>query len=158
MKRRLFSFLAVGILSSALGAAGQTPPASTAPARPPQPTPPCGPSVPDLKNVDKASRCFELRTYTMREGSPIDTLHKRFREHTTRLFIKHGMTVVGYWQPVTKRDTLIYLLAYKDAAARDASWASFGADPEWIKARTELQVKVQVENMFMSATDYSPMK
>ena len=68
------------------------------------------------------------------------------------------MTVVGFWQPVTRKDQLVYLLAYKDAAARDASWAAFGADPEWVKTRTEMQVSLQVDNVFMSATDYSPVK
>ena len=125
---------------------------------PPAPSPACGPNVPDLKNVAKDSRCFELRTYTVREGSSIDLLHTRFRERTTALFKKHGMTIVGYWQPVTKKDTLIYILAYKDGAARDAAWAAFGADPDWVKTRTEMQVNVQVENVFMSATDYSPLK
>jgi NADPH-dependent ferric siderophore reductase len=125
---------------------------------PPAPSPACGPNVPDLKNVAKDSRCFELRTYTVREGSSIDLLHTRFRDRTTALFKKHGMTIIGYWQPVTKKDTLIYVLAYKDAAARDAAWAAFGADPDWVKTRTEMQVNVQVENVFMSATDYSPMK
>lgn len=126
-------------------------------ARGPQPTPPCGPNL-TIKNVDKESRCFELRTYTVREGSSIDLLHSRFRDHTTALFKKHGMTVVGYWQPVAKPNTLIYILAYKDAAARDASWAAFNVDPEWVKTRTEMVVNVQVDNVFMSATDYSPMK
>ena len=122
-----------------------------------QATPPCGPNL-TIKNVDKQSRCFELRTYTVREGSSIDLLHSRFRDHSTALFQKHGMTVIGYWQPVAKPDTLVYMLAYKDAAARDASWAAFQADPEWVKVRTEMQVNVQVDNMFMSSTDYSPMK
>jgi hypothetical protein len=125
---------------------------------PPAPSPACGPNVPDLKNVAKDSRCFELRTYTVREGSSIDLLHTRFRERTTALFKKHGMTIIGYWQPVTKKDTLIYILAYKDAAARDAAWAAFQADPDWVKTRTEMQVNVQVDNVFMSATDYSPLK
>ena len=88
----------------------------------------------------------------------MDLLHSRFRENTTALFKKHGMTIIGFWQAVTKRDTMIYLLAYKDAAARDASWAAFGADPEWVKARTAMQVNIQVDSVFMSATDYSPMK
>src|SRR2546422_6842540 len=53
----------------------------------PPPTSPCGPNLPaDVKNVAKDSRCFELRTYTVREGSSIDLLHKRFRERTTALF------------------------------------------------------------------------
>jgi hypothetical protein len=148
-----FPLVACAIFATSLGvdAQGQ--------ARGPQPTPPCGPNLPaTVKNVDKQSRCFELRTYTVREGSSIDLLHTRFRDHTTALFKKHGMTIIGYWQPVTKPDTLIYILAYKDAAARDASWAAFNVDPEWMKVRTDIQVGVQVENIFMSATDYSPMK
>ena len=125
----------------------------------PAPTPACGPNLPaNIKNVTKDSRCFELRTYTVQEGSSIDLLHSRFRDHTTALFKKHGMTIIGYWQPVTKPNTLIYILAYKDGAARDAAWAAFQADPEWVKTRTAMQVSVQVENVFMSATDYSPVK
>jgi len=125
----------------------------------PAPTPACGPNLPaDIRNVTKDSRCFELRTYTVREGSSIDLLHKRFRERTTALFRKHGMDIIGYWQPVTKPNQLIYILAYKDGAARDAAWAAFGADPDWVKTRTEMQVQVQVDNVFMSATDYSPIK
>ena len=104
------------------------------------------------------SRCFELRTYTVREGSSIDLLHSRFREHTTALFKKHGMTIIGYWQPVAKPNVLIYILAYKDGKACDAAWAAFGVDPEWVKTRTEMNVSVQVDNVFMSATDYSPLK
>jgi NIPSNAP len=124
----------------------------------PAPTPACGPNVP-MKNVAKDSRCFELRTYTVREGSGnIDVLHARFREHTNALFRKHGMTIVGFWQPVAKPDQLIYILAYKDAAARDAAWAAFQADPEWMKVRSEMAVNVQVDNVFMSATDYGPVK
>jgi hypothetical protein len=123
------------------------------------PTPPCGPNLsPGIKNVTPDSRCFELRTYTVQKGSSIALLHSRFRDRTTALFRKHGMTIVGYWQPVAKPDTLIYLLAYKDGAARDAAWAAFGKDPEWVKTRTDMQVGVQVEAVFMSATDYSPMK
>jgi hypothetical protein len=124
-----------------------------------QPTPPCGPAV-SGKNIAKDSRCFELRTYTMRPdgAGTIDLLHKRFRDVTTHLFTKHGMTIVGFWQPLSKPDTLIYLMAYKDNTARDAEWAAFNVDPEWVKARTDMNVAVAVENVFMNATDYSPMK
>ena len=148
---RSVSLVAIGILAGAAAASAQTA------ARGPQPTPACGPNL-TIKNTDKQSRCFELRTYTVREGSSIDLLHSRFRDHTTALFKKHGMTVIGYWQPVAKPNVLIYILAYKDANARDAAWAAFGADPEWVKTRTEMNVSVQVDNVFMSATDYSPLK
>jgi len=120
-------------------------------------TPPCGPGV-DIKNTAAESRCFELRTYTVRAGSSADVLHARFRDHTIALFQKHGMTVVGFWQPVARLDQLVYILAYRDAAARDAAWAAFSADPEWVKTRTDMQVSVDVDNTFMVATNYSPLK
>ncbi|MGE0450517.1 MAG: NIPSNAP family protein [Vicinamibacterales bacterium] len=153
MKLRLLSLsLAVaGAMWSSQALAQTTPPAA------PKPTPACGPSV-AMKHVAPQSRCFELRTYTVREGSSIDLLHTRFKDRTSRLFEKHGMTIIGYWQPVEKPNVLVYMLAYKDAAARDASWAAFSADPEWVTTRNEMQVAVQIENVFMSATDYSPMK
>ena len=158
MKRLAIMCAAALLLSAGQVLAGQAPPGGQ-PARgpAPPPTPACGPNL-AMKNVAKDSRCFELRTYTVREGSSIDLLHSRFRDHTNRLFKKHGMSIVGFWQPVAKPDQLIYLLAYKDAAARDAAWAAFGADPEWVKVRTEMAVQLQVDNVFMSATDYGPLK
>ena len=75
-----------------------------------------------------------------------------------RVIAQRLMTIVGFWQPLTKPDTLIYLMAYKDNEARDAEWAAFGADPEWVKARTEMNVRTQVDAVFMNATDYSPIK
>ena len=152
-------FLSFPILAASLAVlAGGAAPVRAQGRGAPAPTPACGPNV-AMKNVAKDSRCFELRTYTVREGSGnIDVLHARFREHTNALFKKHGMTIVGFWQPVSKPDQLIYLLAYKDGAARDAAWAAFGADPEWVKVRTEMAVNVQVDNVFMSATAYGPLK
>ena len=125
------------------------------------PTPPCGPGVTG-KNIASDSRCFELRTYTVRAEGPgsIDLLHDRFRQHTNRLFLKHGMTIVGFWQPLnTGMDrTLIYLLAYKDGAARDAAWNAFRNDAEWKDVTSKMQVGTQVESVFMNSTDYGPMK
>ena len=72
-------------------------------------------------------RVFELRTYTAHEGK-LEDLHKRFREHTNRLFQKHGMTLVGYWTPVDEpesKNTLVYILAYPSREAREASWKAF---------------------------------
>jgi hypothetical protein len=123
------------------------------------PPPPCGPGLSD-KNAAPESRCFELRTYTVRPQGPgsLDLLHDRFRQHTNRLFQKYGMTIVGFWTPTNKPNALIYLLAYKDRAARDAAWKGFQSDPEWVKVRTEMNVGVDVEAIFMSSTDYGPMK
>lgn len=141
-----------------LSTRGQSPPSTQAASSAQAPPAPCGPNLPDTRNVAPDSRCFELRTYTVQEPGKLDLLHERFRKHSTTLLQKHGMTLIGFWHPVNKADTLVYLLAYKDRAARDQAWRSFNADPEWQKVRAEMAVDVKVDSVFMSATDYSPMK
>jgi NIPSNAP protein len=150
-------YLSIALLGSTTAPASRTLPASpqALPARPA--TPPCGPGL-GIRNAAADSRCFELRTYTLAKGSSADVLHARFRERTIALFQKHGMTVIGFWQPVERLDQLVYILAYRDAAARDSGWAAFNADPDWLKTRAEMQVSVDVDNTFMVATDYSPLK
>ena len=111
------------------------------------------------------SRAFELRTYTAAPGK-LDALHSRFRDHTNALFAKHGMTIVGFWVPSDKDkgadNTLVYLLAYPDRAAREKAWEAFRKDPEWIKARdaSEAAGKLvdKIDSVMLTATDYSPMK
>src|SRR5438874_1878520 len=81
------------------------------------------------------TRLFELRIYTAAKGK-LDDLHARFRDHTLKLFEKHGMQNIGYWVPIDNPDEkLYYLLAHKDRATRDASFKAFAADPEWDTAR-----------------------
>jgi NIPSNAP len=163
---RTFSAIFVtAILAAPVAIAGQTPAAPAAPAAPARgpagPPAPCGPGVTG-KNIASDSRCFELRTYTVKGEGPgsIDLLHSRFREVTNRLFRKHGMTIVGFWQPTNAgmENTLIYVLAYKDRAARDAAWEAFRTDPEWMKTVKEMQVGTSVQSVFMNSTDYGPMK
>ena len=110
------------------------------------------------------SRTFELRTYYANPGK-LEDLHRRFREHTIRLFRKHGMTVVGFWAPTAPgaaTNTLVYVLAYPSDEAREASWKAFGNDPEWVAARDASErngkLVAKVESVMMKATDYSDMR
>lgn len=105
------------------------------------------------------TRVYELRTYHAEPGK-LDALMARFRDHTTRLFAKHGMTNIAYWVPVDNKDNLlIYLLAYPDRAARDASWAKFQADEDWKKvaAASEKDGRLvnKADQLFLTATDFS---
>jgi hypothetical protein len=150
-------YLTIATLGSATGLASHKLPQSRRAFTAHPATPPCGPGL-GIKNAAPDSRCFELRTYTLGQGSSADVLHARFRERTIALFQKHGMTVIGFWQPVERLDQLVYILAYRDAAARDSEWAAFNTDPDWLKTRAEMQVSVDVENTFMVATNYSPLK
>lgn len=107
---------------------------------------------------------YELRVYHCNPGKR-DALHARFRDHTLKLFEKHGMTNIGYFVPIDDsdggRDTLIYLLAHKSRDAAKSSWASFGADPAWKKAKSDSEkdgtplVKM-VESTYLDGTPYSP--
>jgi hypothetical protein len=110
------------------------------------------------------NRVYELRTYTAPEGK-LGELQARFRNHTVKLFEKHGITNVGYFVPQdapVSQNTLIYLLSYKDRESAKQSWAAFQKDPEWVKAFTASQANgtltSQVLSVFMDPLDFSPMK
>jgi NIPSNAP protein len=109
-------------------------------------------------------RIFELRTYTSPEGK-LDALQTRFRDHTRRIFDKHGMTSIGYWVPEDeplKSNTLIYILAHPSREAAKKNWAEFAADPEWKQVSAESQkdgpIVSKVVSVFMDAADYSAIK
>ena len=127
----------------------------------------CGASLlPRPVSVDTAdeglkARIFEMRTYTTAEGR-LDVLHKRFREHTNYLFVKHGMTLIGYWTPADKPETLVYILAYPNMEARKKSWKGFRNDEAWKKASADSKkdgpVVTKVVARFLNPTDYSPIR
>src|SRR2546421_6594074 len=80
------------------------------------------------------NRVFELRTYTAAPGK-IEALHARFRDHTTGLFKKHDMMLIGFWRPTDAQQAqqqLVYLLAFPSQEAGAKSWKEFQADPAWI--------------------------
>jgi hypothetical protein len=111
-----------------------------------------------------AGRVFEIRTYYTLPGR-LDALHKRFREHTLKLFEKHGMSNVAYWTPQdnpASANTLIYVISHASREAAKKSWADFLADPEWQKVAEESQkdgkIIERIESVFVDATDYSPLK
>jgi hypothetical protein len=107
---------------------------------------------------------FEIRTYTTHPGK-LDALNARFRDHTMRIFGKHGMTNIAYWVPQdtpASQNTLIYVIAHDSREAAKKNWDEFRADPEWVKARTESEaagpIVVKVDSVFANPTDYSPVK
>ena len=137
----------------------QNPAPATPPAQPATPTVALSPSL------AKGSRCFELRTYYATPGK-LEELHARFRNHTLKLFKKHGMEVVGFWGPTDKEkgseNTLVYILAFPSRAAREKAWVDFRSDPEWqaVAKESEKNGKLteKIDSVVMMATDYSPLK
>ena len=113
-----------------------------------------------------AGRYYEMRTYHVADGK-MDALHARFRDHTLRLFKKHGIESVGYWTVSAKpgegpKNTLVFLLAYPSREEQPKRWQAFANDPEWTKAKNESEregpLVAKVEQTFLAPTDYSPVK
>jgi hypothetical protein len=116
----------------------------------------------DAKKED--TRVFELRVYHAAPGK-MKALHARFRDHTNKLFKKHGMTIIAFWTPTDSREAekqLIYILAYPSRKAADKSWKDFRSDPDWLKAKEESEKDGRLVDKFgstyMKPTDYSPIK
>lgn len=116
---------------------------------------------PAVSDEKQSPVVYELRTYTTHEGR-LPALHKRFRDHTMKIFEKHGMKNIAYWVPTDKKDTLVYIISHKSMKAADASWDGFRNDPEWkaaYKASVEDgKIVKKVEKQFLTTTNYSPMK
>jgi len=126
---------------------------------------PAAPILAPSPSLSKDSRCFELRTYYAAPGK-LEELHARFRNHTMKLFKKHGMEVVGFWGPTDKdkgsENTLVYVLAFPNREARDKAWQDFRNDPEWqaVAKESEKNGKLteKIDSVIMKATDYAPIK
>ena len=106
------------------------------------------------------TRCYEMRIYYAAPGK-LDALNTRFRDHTCKLFEKHGMVNIGYWLPVTNTENkLVYLLAYPSREAREKSWKEFMADPDWQTAskasEKDGKLVLKADSVFLAATDFSP--
>lgn len=121
-------------------------------------------SRPVPPTVPATNRVFEIRTYTTEPGKLPDLL-ERFRDHTTKLFEKHGMTNIGYWVPTDEllsKNTLICILAHDSRDAAKQSWNDFQADPDWkkVKYASEANGKIvtNFESVFAAPTDFSAIK
>jgi hypothetical protein len=106
------------------------------------------------------TRCFEMRIYYAAPGK-LDALNARFRDHTCKLFEKHGMANIGYWLPMTNTENkIVYILAYPNRPAREKSWKEFSADPDWRTTVKESEkdgrLIQKADSIFLAATDFSP--
>lgn len=122
-----------------------------------------------ISQVIKASkqspdRVFELRTYTCLPGK-LPTLLTRFKDHTQKLFEKHGMTNIAYWTTMEKDTTqpkLVYILAHRSEEEGKKSFEAFRIDPVWIAARdaSEKNGKIveKVESVLMKPLPFSTIR
>lgn len=120
--------------------------------------------MPKIKPGSGKGRVFELRTYTCLPGR-LPNLITRFKDHTVKLFEKHGMENIVYFTSIEKdggQPKLVYLLAHKSEEEAAKSWAAFRSDPVWTAARdaSEKDGKIveKVESVYMTPTNFSKIK
>ncbi|TWU00278.1 hypothetical protein Pla108_12260 [Botrimarina colliarenosi] len=110
------------------------------------------------------SPVYELRIYHVAPGK-LEALNNRFRDHTLRLFEKHGIKNVGYWtaEGDDKQPRLYYLIAYPDHPSREKMLVNgIAVDPEFRSAVEESEkdgeLTTKIESVILNPTDYSPLK
>ncbi|MDA7933374.1 NIPSNAP family protein [Akkermansiaceae bacterium] len=105
---------------------------------------------------------YELRIYSANEDR-LEHLKKRFREHTDRIFKKHGLEAIGYWVPTEgpakKRRRFIYILKHRSRYAAYENWIKFNNDREWAAVLDQPQFQgllaEKPTSLFMNETEYS---
>ncbi len=104
---------------------------------------------------------YEYRAYYVMPGRMPD-LQRRFADITMKLFKKHGITVVGFWETVVgESNEMVYICSYDDLAHRERVWKTFMADPEWLTARKASEANgplvERVVNKIWRPTSFSPL-
>lgn len=104
---------------------------------------------------------YELRIYHMHPGR-MTAIHKRFSEHTIKLFEKHGMKTVDFWEDLEGNSKIYYVLEHPSKEAKIINFEAFGNDPEWkeVKRLSEVDGPIveKIESYLMKRVPYSPMK
>jgi hypothetical protein len=104
---------------------------------------------------------YEFRIYYMHPGK-IGAIHNRFSEHTIKLFEKHGMKTLDFWEDAEGNPKIYYILEHIDRETRNKNFDAFANDPEWlnVKKLSELDGPIveKIEVSFMNRVPYSPVK
>ena len=105
---------------------------------------------------------YEWRMYEAIPGK-LEALNNRFSNLTLRLFKKHGMKVIGFWQAVIGTSNILYyMLAYDNLTQREKAWNSFSSDPEWIQGKIASEMEgvlvSKITSMILKPTSYSPLQ
>ena len=105
---------------------------------------------------------YEWRAYEIAPGKR-GALNDRFQNVTLKLFDKHGIKALGFWEAVVgSTNVLYYMLVWENMAHREKAWNSFLTDPEWKKAFKETEkdgaLTVRIVNYLLRPAPFSPMK
>ena len=106
---------------------------------------------------------YELRIYHCLPGR-LPKLLDRFKNHTLRIWEKHGIRQAGFWTTLIGESnmTLTYMLAWNSLAEREQKWTAFVSDPEWAAAKGESekdgQIVANIVSSLLEPTAFSSVK
>ena len=107
---------------------------------------------------------YELRYYEVAAQALTADLHALFADHAVRLFQKHGIGMLGFWQAkIGDHNKVPCMLIHESMGERDARVNAFESDPEWKEARVEADRKAgwpilaRMTSQLLKPTYYSPV-
>lgn len=108
------------------------------------------------------NRVLEIRTYVTPDQAGLNALVKRMRSEA-KIFDRLGMKGVGFFvaaEAPKSENTFVYILAHESRERAKENWAKFGPDPEWqaLRAASEPTGQIKIESIFVSPTEFSPLK
>jgi hypothetical protein len=106
---------------------------------------------------------FEWRIYEIAPGKGKE-LHERFTKHVMKLWEKHDIKLIGFWECRNggTTNTLYHMLAFEDMGHLEKAWRSFRADPEWQRVQEESEkngpLVSRMTSVLLEPTSYSPIR
>lgn len=77
---------------------------------------------------------YEKKCYLAHPGKA-QALRQRFVNTTMPIFKRLGIQTLAVYYPQGSEDELHYIVAFADAHTRQAAWAQFAQDSEWLEAK-----------------------
>jgi hypothetical protein len=112
--------------------------------------------------AQSSGRVLEIRTYVTPDKTGLDNLVTRMRNES-KIFDRIGMKSVGYFvaaEAPKSDNTFIYILSHENRERAKANWSAFGADAEWkeLRSKSAPTGQLKIESVFVTPTDFSPVK
>ncbi len=108
---------------------------------------------------------YEMRIYESPTNRQLGYLHDRFAGGEIDIFHKSGIHPVLYADSVfgPNQPNMTYLIPFESESHREKAWATFNADPDWVRIRAESirrggEIVRNITNMFLTPTSFSMLK
>jgi hypothetical protein len=110
-------------------------------------------------------RVFELRTYESKNAFSLRTKIDMFNQEEIKIFRDCGFATVFFGEAVfgSRLPHLTYMIGFDNMTARDKSWETFVANPDWARVRvkpgwTDPEVVTNIHAAFLRPTNYSQIR